>query len=66
MNGYEKERLIVEVARAIDSENGTPGMSALALARTTVSLVQNRDPKEAGLLIRALNDIAAMPEMQRK
>lgn len=46
MDPVTKERLVRELAAAIDSDS-PPGMAAALLARSVVSLVQDREPIEA-------------------
>jgi hypothetical protein len=53
-----KEKLIHELASLIDL-GGAPGLAAFRLARAVVSLVQDRDDKQATLLASGLETIGA-------
>ncbi len=58
MNPAMKERLIHELVKAIDGDE-PPGLAAHRLARAAVSLVQERDAKQALRIAKDLEDLDA-------
>jgi len=58
MDPVTKERLVRELAAAIDPDS-PPGMAAALLARSVVSLVQDREPIDAIKLRDEIDALAA-------
>jgi hypothetical protein len=64
MNPATKESLVRALSAIIDHDE-PPGLAARTLARSVVSLVQDREPDEAVMLTGALDGLAANPEYAR-
>lgn len=62
MDPVSKEHLVRRLTDAISCPDG---LLARRIARTVVSLVQDRTLEQARFLEHALLDLAATPEMQR-